>query len=83
MESTKGNMVSLKTFQTYETNNVVGYKTINIQGKIKVNFAWCKLRAKHKNAIYNNPKRKGNAKKSAKFTLEGQITPPNEALTNI
>ena len=71
MESTKGNMVSLKTFQTYETNNVVGYKTINIQGKIKVNFAWCKLRAKHKNAIYNNPKCKGNAKKSAKFTLEG------------
>ena len=23
MESTKGNMVSLQTFQTYETNNVI------------------------------------------------------------
>ena len=48
-----------------------------------VNFAWCKLCAKYKNAIYNNPKCKGNAKKSAKSTLEGQITAPNGALTDI
>ena len=52
----KGNMVSLQTFQTYETNNVIGYKTINIEGKIMVNFAWCKLCAKQKNTIYSNPK---------------------------
>ena len=64
MESTKGNMVSLQTFQTYETN-VIGYKTVNIEGKIMVNFAWCKLCAKHKNTIHNNPKCKGSAKKSA------------------
>ena len=72
MESTKGNMVSLpKTFQTYETNNVIGYKTINIEGKIMVNFAWCKLCVKHKNTIYNNPKCKGNAKKSAEVYIRG------------
>ena len=58
-------MVSLQTFETYETNNVIGYKTINIEGKIMVNFAWYKLCAKHKNIIYNNPKCKRSAKKSA------------------
>ena len=71
MESRKGNMVSLQTFQTHETNNVIGYKTINIKGKIMVNFAWCKLCAKHKNTIYNNPKCKGNAKKSAEVYIRG------------
>ena len=71
MESTKGNMVSLQTFEIYETNNVTGYKTINIEGKIMVNFAWCKLCVKHKNTIYNNPKCKGNAKKSAEVYITG------------
>ena len=71
MESTKGKMVSLQTFQTYETNNVIVYKTINIEGKIMVNFAWCKLCAKHKNTIYNNPKCKVNAKKSAEVYIRG------------
>ena len=71
MESTKGNMVSLQTFQTYETNNVIGCKTINIEGKIMVNFAWCKLCAKHKNTIYNNPKCKGSAKKLAEVYIKG------------
>ena len=71
MESTKGNMVSLQTFQIYETNNVTGYKTINIEGKTMVNFAWCKLCVKHKNTIYNNPKCKGNAKKSAEVYIRG------------
>ena len=71
MESTKGNMVSLQTFQTYETNNVIGYKTINIEGKIMVNFAWCKLCATHKNTIYSNPKCKGSAKKSAEVYIKG------------
>ena len=64
-------MVSLKTFQTYETNNVIGYKTINIEGKIMVNFAWYRLCAKCKNTIYNNPKCKGNAKKSAEVYIRG------------
>ena len=36
-----------------------------------VNFAWCKLWAKHKNTIYNNPKCKGNAKKSAEVYIRG------------
>ena len=71
MESKKGNMVSLQTFEIYETNNVTGYKTINIEGKIMVNFAWCKLCVKHKNTIYNNPKCKGNAKKSAEVYIKG------------
>ena len=71
MESTKGNMVSLQTFQTYETNNVIGYKTINTEGKIMVNFAWCKLCAKHRYTIYNNPKCKRSAKKSAEVYIKG------------
>ena len=71
MESTKGKMVSLQTFQTYETNNVIVYKTINMEGKIMVNFSWCKLCAKHKNKIYNNPKCKESAKKSAEVYIKG------------
>ena len=51
MKSTKDNMVSLQTFQNYETNNVNGYKTLKIAGKIMVNIAQCKLCAKHKNKI--------------------------------
>ena len=50
---------------------IIGYKTINIEGKIIVNFAWCKLCAKRKNTIYNNPKCKGNAKKSAEVYIRG------------
>ena len=50
---------------------IIGYKTINIEGKIIVNFAWCKLCAKRKNTIYNNPKCKGNAKKSAEVYITG------------
>ena len=68
MESNKGNMVTLQTFEGYQTNNVIGYKTIKIDEKTMVNFAWCKLCAKHENTIYNNPKCKGNAKKSAEVT---------------
>ena len=71
MESTKGYLVSLQTFQTYKANNVIGYKTINTEGKTMVNFAWCKLCTKHKNTIYNNPKCKGSAKKSAEVYIEG------------
>ena len=69
MESKKGNTVSLQTFQTYEANDVIGYKTINTEGKIMVNFAWCKLCAKHRNTIYNNPKCK-SAKKSAEVYIK-------------
>ena len=64
-------MVSLQAFQTYKANNVIGYKTINIEGKTMVNFAWCKLCAKHKNTIYNNPKCKGSAKKSPEVYIKG------------
>ena len=71
MEPAKGNMVLLQTFQTYKTKNIIGYKTINIEGKIIVNIAWCKLCAKHKNTIYNNLKCKGNAKKSAELYIRG------------
>ena len=71
MKPAKGNMVSLQTFQNYETNNVNGYKTLKIEGKIIVNTAQCKLCAKHKNTIYNNPECKGNAKKSAEVYIKG------------
>ena len=83
MESTKGNMVSLQTFQTYETNNVIGYKTINIEGKIMVNFAWYKLCAKHKIQFTTIQNVKEMLKNLLKFTLEGQITSPNGALADI
>ena len=53
------------------SNNIIGYKTTEIDGKTMVNFAWCKLCAKHKNSIYNNPKCKGNAKKSAEVYIAG------------
>ena len=37
MKSAKGNKVSLQTFQTCKTNNVIEYKT-DIEGKIMVNL---------------------------------------------
>ena len=79
----KGNMVSLQNFQTYETNNVIGYKTINIEGKIIINFAWCKLVPSMKIQFTTIQNVKKMLKNLLKFTLKGQITSPKGALTDI
>ena len=40
MKPSKGNKVSVSTFETYETDNVIGFKRIEVGSKKKVKFAW-------------------------------------------
>ena len=45
--SKKGNTVELSTFLKYEKCDLLGYKTLEKEGKKLVNFVWCKVCAKY------------------------------------
>ena len=77
-EGEKGNSVELGTFKNWG-HNLIGYKTIQNKEKTYVNFVWCKVCAKHKNALKSNPACQGQAKialqKYIPKNLEGKILP--------
>ena len=64
----KGNSVLLSTFLSYETtsgdkmSDFIGHKTTEKDGKILVNFVWCKVCAQYKNELANSHHIRGNAK---------------------
>ena len=66
----KGNSLLLSTFLSYKLTDIIGHKTINKDGKVLVNFVWCKLCAKHKNQLQNSSV-KGSAKTSALAFIDG------------
>ena len=47
----KGNMVSVRTFDSWGKSDIFGRKTSVIDGKEMVNFMWCKICAKYKTEI--------------------------------
>lgn len=49
--SGKGNLVSLKTFESWGKNDIFGHKVTVVEGREMVNFMWCKLCAKYKKEI--------------------------------
>ncbi len=67
----KGNKIEISTFRKYGKSDIIGYKTVDENGKTYVNFIWCKLCAKHKEAILSDPTLKGSVKASAKAFSEG------------
>ena len=69
-EGEKGNSVELGTFKNWG-HNLIGYKTIQKKEKTYVNFVWCKVCAKHKNALKSNPACQGQAKIALQKYIEG------------
>ena len=70
--STKGNKVELSTFKSWGKENIIGYKTeVSTNGKIIVNYIWCKVCAAHKDSVLQSPSVKGNAKKSVLAFVSG------------
>ena len=49
--STKGNIVSLKTFESWGKSDIFGRTVTIIEGREMVNLMWCKLCAKYKKEI--------------------------------
>ena len=67
----KGNSTELSAFLKYGLTDVIGRKTLEKEGKIMVNFIWCKVCAKFKNQITDSSSIKGSAKTSALAFING------------
>ena len=72
-KKSKGSKVELSTFLSWGKENIIGYKTENdaSTNRVLVNFAWCKICARNKNAILVHPNCKGPVKKSVLAYIEG------------
>ena len=62
--STKGHKIALSTFKSWGKEEIIGYKSECIDGKTSVNFVYCKVCARNKEAISSHPSCKGEARKS-------------------
>ena len=51
----KDSKVGLLTFKEWEKDGVIGYKTVNIDHQEFVNFVWCKVCARNKDALLQHP----------------------------
>ena len=60
--TTKGNRAKLTTFNIWEKDGIIGYKTDTIAGIVYVNFVWCKVCARNEKEILQHPKCKGAMK---------------------
>ena len=67
----KGNKVELSTFLSWGKESIIGYKTENVDDRVFVNFAWCKICEQNKNAILVHPNCKGPVRKSVLAYIEG------------
>ena len=68
-----GNKVEVSTFLSWRKSGIIGHKTeVGLSNsKVYVNFIWCKVCAKHKSRIENNPSLKGSAKTAALAFING------------
>ena len=69
--SSKGSSVELSTFLRYQSSDVLGYKTLEKDGKTLVNFVWCKVCAKFKTQIQSSSSVKGSAKTASLAFING------------
>lgn len=67
----KGKKVELSTFLSWGKESIIGYKTENADNRVFVNFAWCKICERNKNAILVHPNCKGPVRKSVLAYIEG------------
>ena len=66
---TKGNKVELTTFNNWGKASIIGYKTEEENGKIMVNYIWCKVCARYKNQLL--ARLKGQVKKNVLAFIDG------------
>ena len=55
MAEAKGNKVELRTFLSWKKEAVIVYKTTEENNRVFVNFVWCKVCARNKEAITVHP----------------------------
>ena len=67
----KGNQANLQTFMKYGKSDIIGFKTTQDNGKTMVNFIWCKVCERNKDAILRDPSIKGKVKESARAYIDG------------
>ena len=63
--------VELKTFLGYGKDAIIGHKSVEEGGRKYVNFIWCKVCARNKDAILSDPSMKGSIKTAAKALIDG------------
>lgn len=73
----KGSKVDLLTFKKWGKDNVIGYKVEKVNGRELVNFVWCKVCARNKDALLTHPNCKGTVKKSVMHMSMEQTTSLN------
>ena len=67
----KGNEVKFSTFKSWGQEEVLGFKTEEIEGATYVVFIWCKVCTRNSTLILNHPKCKGEAKDLMKAFIDG------------
>ena len=67
----KGSKVDLLTFKKWGKDGVIGYKTVSIDNREFVNFVWCKVCARNKDALLHHPNCKGPVKKAIQAYVDG------------
>lgn len=73
----------LQTFLSWKKEDIIGYETKMINGENLVIKIWCKLCAKHKQAILNDPSIKGSIKKSmVAFTVGTCVVTKGQVYSN-
>ena len=58
-------------FLGYGKSEIIGYKATEEGGRKYVNFVWCKVCARNKEATLNDPSLKGSIKNSIRAFIDG------------
>ena len=74
MSTGKGSKVDLLTFKKWGKDGVIGYETVSIDNREFVNFVWCKVCARSKDALLHHPNCTGPVKKAIQNKYSLQIT---------
>ena len=53
-EKPEANSVAIETFTSWGKGDIVSMKAEDKNGRTMLTFAWCKLCARHKNAIFSS-----------------------------
>ncbi len=67
----KGSKIDLNTFNKWGKDNVIGYKTIEENGRTYVNFVWCKVCAGNKDSLLSHSNCKGAVKRALNAYING------------
>ena len=78
----KGSKVDLLTFKEWGKDGVIGYKTVNIDHREFVNFVWCKVCARNKDALLQYPNELRLSTVQSKFIFRKKSGEVDRAILN-